>query len=198
MDAITAPPTRADVYPPDLSLAEARGLYFERSGLDPEYDVPWVKLRAGPVPLAFPNTPGRIRAVKLHDLHHVLCEYDTSWTGEAEIAAWELASGCHGFPAAWVLNFAAFSIGLAIAPARTWRAFARGRRSRNLYREEGHLRDALLRETVGATRERLRIESGAPRAESGDRAAFAAWCAGAALYAAFWAALVVAAAFALF
>jgi len=188
--AVASPPTRADAYAPHLSLAEARALYFERSGLDPEYDVPWVKLRAGPVPLAFPNTPGRIRAVKLHDLHHVLCGYDTSWTGEAEIAAWELASGCHGFPAAWVLNFAAFAIGLAIAPARTWRAFARGRRSRNLYRTEGALRDALLGETVGAMRERLGLSGDVHHPDGADRRAFAAWCAGALVYALAWAAFV--------
>lgn len=180
------------MYPPTLSLAEARDLYFERSGLSPDYDVPWVKLRIGPVPFGFPNTKGRIRAVKLHDLHHVVCDYDTSWTGEAEIAAWELASGCGAFAAAWVLNFAAFAIGLAIAPARTWRAFARGHRSRNLYLEAGELREELLQESVGAMRERLGIVAAPSRASAADRAVFALWVAGALLYASALPALVLA------
>jgi NADPH:quinone reductase-like Zn-dependent oxidoreductase len=32
--------------------------------------------------------------VKLHDIHHVLTGYDTTWRGKAEIGAWEIASGC--------------------------------------------------------------------------------------------------------
>ena len=96
-----------------------------------------------------------MRAVKLHDLHHVLTGYPTSWTGEGEIGAWELASGCRNHWAAWYLNFSAALIGLLIAPRRVLSAFRRGRRERNLY--GGELSDALLEETVGAARARLGI-----------------------------------------
>lgn len=60
--------------------------------------------------------------------------YATTWTGEGEIAAWELGAGCGRYYAAWVLNLGAFAVGLVIAPRRTYRAFVRGRRSTTLYR----------------------------------------------------------------
>ncbi len=116
----------------------------------------WVVLRIAGLPmLAFPNTSQRVRSVRLHDLHHVLTGYDTSWTGEGEIGAWELASGCADHWAAWTLNSVAALIGLAIAPRRVLAAFRRGRRQRNLYAEEW--RDELLEETVGGARARLGI-----------------------------------------
>ena len=140
-----------------LTLREARAQYFLRAGFDERsYADRWVRLRVFGLPLlAFPNTAGRVRAVKLHDLHHVLTGYDTSWAGEGEIGAWELASGCRDHWAAWALNGSAALIGLLIAPGRVLRAFARGRRERNLYAQE--LSDALLGETLGALRARLGI-----------------------------------------
>jgi hypothetical protein len=138
-----------------LTLREARAQYFLRAGFDERsYTDRWVRLSVFGRPLlAFPNTAGRVRAVKLHDLHHVLTGYDTSWTGEGEIGAWELASGCRAHWAAWYLNFWAALIGLFVAPRRVLRAFARGRREHNLYGQE--LSDALLGESLGALRARL-------------------------------------------
>ena len=143
--------------PPSVTLREARARYFARAGFDERsYTERWVRLAVlGRPLLAFPNTAGRVRAVRLHDLHHVLTGYDTSWTGEGEIAAWELASSCRDHWAAWVLNASAALIGLLIAPRRVLRALARGRRERNLYDSE--YSDALLDETLGAMRARLGI-----------------------------------------
>jgi len=152
-------PARSDAagwrYAPSLTLRDARAQYFLRAGFDERsYSDRWVRLAVFGRPLlAFPNTAGRVRAVKLHDLHHVLTGYDTSWAGEAEIGAWELASGCRDHWAAWVLNAAASFIGLFVAPRRMLRALARGRRERNLYGVE--ISDALLGESVGAMRARL-------------------------------------------
>lgn len=146
-------------YPPTLPLREARALYFRDAGFaeDGGYGDKWVKLRLGRrFWVAFPNTKARVRSVKLHDLHHVLTGYDTSWIGEAEIGAWELASNCRDHWAAWVLNSGAFVIGLLIAPRRTCRAFVRGWRSRNLYATE--FDEALLERTVGEMRAELKID----------------------------------------
>jgi ubiquinone biosynthesis protein Coq4 len=114
-----------------------------------------VKLKVGPLPFAFPNTPARQAAVKLHDLHHVATGYDTTFTGEAEIAAWELAAGCGRYYAAWILNLGAMATGMLIAPRRTARAFRRGRRSKSLY--DRRFGNDLLAMTVGELRALLRI-----------------------------------------
>jgi hypothetical protein len=138
------------------TLREERARYFAANGFakDGGYSARWVALRLGCVPVAvLPNTAARVRAVRLHDLHHVLTGYATTWSGEAEIAAWELASGCGRYGAAWVLNGLALLYGLFLCPRRLAAAWRRGRRSRNLYHEGW--RDALLDETVGAARLRL-------------------------------------------
>lgn len=145
-------------YDGSLIIADARVTYFRNSGFaaDGGYGDKWVVLRAGRFPvLAFPNVPSRVRSVKLHDIHHILTEYDTNWTGEAEIGAWELASGCGRYLPAWVLNAGAVIIGLFIAPRRVVTAWARGKRSRNLY--EGVFTDELLTRTVRELRAELAI-----------------------------------------
>ena len=104
-------------YSDDSTLGVARQQYFALNGFDERsYADKWMRLRAGPISFYFPNTQARVRAVKLHDLQHILTEYDTNWIGEAEIGAWEIASGCGGYLAAWVLNLGAFGLGLALAP----------------------------------------------------------------------------------
>ena len=160
-------------YAPDLSMRTGREEYFARSGFDERsYTDRWVPLRAGPLRFGFPNTAARVRAVRLHDLHHVLTEYDTSWTGEAEIGAWEIASGCRDHYAAWLLNLGAMAIGLAIAPVRIYRAFVRGRHSRNLY--DTPFSERLLERRVGELRAELALDA-APAAATIDVAAFVAW-----------------------
>lgn len=139
------------------SLREARAQYFRKNGLgdDGGYSKSWVKVQVGPIPMWFPNTEARRRAVWLHDLHHILTGYGTCWVGEAEIAAWELGSGCGDYYAAWLLNAAAVIIGVFIAPRRVWRAFTRGRHSISLYNL--NVDEHCLDETVDSVRKRLRI-----------------------------------------
>jgi hypothetical protein len=157
-----------------LSLHAARERYFQASGFDASsYEARWVRLQAGPLPLFLPNTRARVRAVKRHDLHHVLTGYATSWTGEAEIAAWELASGCGRYTAAWILNLFALAIGLVIAPGACWRAFLRGRHSGNFYREGPEPGEALLARRVGALRAELGLEDAPQAPRASDRLAFA-------------------------
>jgi hypothetical protein len=147
-------------YSDSMSLFQARAEYFRENGFgeDGGYARKWVKVRLGPVPVWFPNTKARRAALLPHDLHHVATGYDTTLVGEAEIGAWELASGCRHYYAAWVLNMGAVAIGLLIAPRQVWRAFLRGRRCRNLY---GLGVDASWRDdTVGRLRQRLGLRHG--------------------------------------
>ena len=144
------------IYPDSLTVKEARARYFANNHLSTDgYRTRWVKLKAGPIPIYFPNSRARVRAVQLHDLHHVATEYETTWTGEAEIGAWELAAGCGKHLPAWILNGCAMVIGFVIAPRRTVRAFQRGRRSRTLY--DGEFHEDYLEMTVGKLRERLGV-----------------------------------------
>lgn len=161
-------------YADDTPMGAARAAYFAANGfVAGGYDDAWVKLHAGPIPIYFPNSPARVRAVRLHDLHHVLTGYDTTWTGEGEIAAWEIASSCADHYAAWLLNLEAMAVGLAIAPGATYDAFIRGRHSRNLYRTP--FDDSLLQPTVGAMRRQLGLGATAPAGDAADRFAFFLW-----------------------
>ena len=112
----------------------------------------------GPVPFPFPNTAGRVRAVRFHDLHHIVTGYQTTTVGEFEIAAWEIAAGCHDFHAAWVINLGGLFAGTLVAPRRVFRAFVRGLHSETLY---GRELDGLLDSTVGEVRRLSGAEEGA-------------------------------------
>jgi hypothetical protein len=160
------------VYADSQTVAAAREQYFRDNNLSATgYTDRWVKLKLGPLPIAFPNTAARKAAVRLHDLHHVATGYATTWTGEAEIAAWEIAAGCGRYWAAWGLNLGAFGVGLLIAPRRTFRAFVRGRHARSLYRRA--FGDDLLALTVGDLRRQLGLAEPTPAANAGDVASFA-------------------------
>jgi len=164
-----------DVYEDSLSLREARQRYFAANefGTDGGYGAAWVPVKVGPIPVRIPNTKSRVRAVRFHDLHHVLTGYRTTFRGEAEIGAWEVASGCADHHAAWVLNLSAIGIGLLFAAGDVWRAFLRGRRSGNLYRAT--FDDALLARRLGDVRRELRLADPPGPARASDCTAFAAW-----------------------
>jgi hypothetical protein len=174
-------------YPDSLTLAEARSLFFARSGLgdDGGYTARWVRVETKPWPVYFPNTACRVEAAKLHDLHHVALEYETDWAGEAEIAAWEIASGCgrHGW--AWLLNLGGFTVGLALFPRRLYRAFIRGRHCANLYRN-GFPESELPNKTLEWLRTQLGANERARQATVSDRLAFAFWCVAGPAYHAAW------------
>jgi hypothetical protein len=161
-------------YDESMTMLDARRRYFDDNGFDDSYGERWVKLKAGPIPLYFPNAEGRRRAVKLHDLHHIVTGYQTTWTGESEIGAWEIASGCGHFTWAWGLNLSALAIGLFVAPGAAFRAFVRGRHTANLY-HHGEFRDAILGRSVGELRRDLRLDQPAPTARAADVVAFGGW-----------------------
>ena len=167
-------------FPPELTLGEARARLFASSGFAPDggYQDAWVKLKLWRIPFAFPNTEGRRRAVRFHDLHHVLTEYRTDWRGEFEIAAWEIAGGIRRYWEAWLLDLLGFACGLLVFPRSVYRAFMRGRRSRNLYFDEWD--EKILARRVGEVRARLGLDSTdseAARPTSEDRRAFLFWSA---------------------
>lgn len=158
-----------------LTLGAARARLFALGGLgdDGGYGDAWVVLKLWRVPLAFPNTEGRRRAVRFHDLHHVLTEYPTTWRGEFEIAAWEVASGVRRYWVGWLLDLLGFACGLVVFPRAVYRAFVRGRHSTNLYGDAWD--ESILARRVGEVRRRLKLDGEDARATRDDRVAFAFW-----------------------
>lgn len=145
-------------YPDHLTCADARRLYFAANNLSEEgYTERWVRIKIGPLPLIVPNSRARVRALRLHDLHHIATGYGTDLRGEAEQSAWELGAGCGRHWFAWAINLGGVALGAVLAPRRTWRAFRRGRRSNTLYR--GEFDDRLLEASVGSLRRALGLET---------------------------------------
>lgn len=82
----------------------------------------------------FPRVGFR-QGLPAHDTHHMLNGYPTSWVGECETAAWELASGgCGRHLIYWIDRFFFLAIAPVIAPLRSARAWQRGWGQHNLYR----------------------------------------------------------------
>jgi hypothetical protein len=145
------------VYDDDLLVKEAREQYFKRSGFDEtSYSTNWVRFGIGPLAFYIPNLPARKRAAPLHDLHHIATGYDTTWAGEAEVSAWELASGgCGRHTIAWLFVLSGALLGCFISPRRVVRAWNRGTGSRNLFDRE--FSEEILSQTVGSLRSQLQI-----------------------------------------
>lgn len=166
-------------YEPELDLRAARAAYFQYNhfGDDGGYNAKWVIVtRVGPIPVGFPNSAARVEAVRFHDLHHLVTGYDTDLLGEAEIGAWEVASGCAGFLVAWGLNGLAMTYGMLLGPRRVFAAFVRGRHSRNFYKEP--FNDQLLARRLGDAADDLGTTAAPPPATLKDRLLFAAWITG--------------------
>src|SRR5688500_14785104 len=126
------------IHSPQMTLRDARAEYFRLSnfGDDGGYEERWIKVKVWRVPIWVPNTKGRVAAVKVHDVHHVLTAYPTTWRGEAEISAWEVGSGgLRHYYAGWVLDLMNIAQGLVVNPRGVYRGFMRGRSSRNLFSE---------------------------------------------------------------
>jgi hypothetical protein len=157
-----------------LTLREARDAYLDENGFSTAaYTDKFVHFKFGPLYLAFPSTKTRRAAIPFHDLHHVLTGYKATPIGEGEIGAWEVATGCRRLWAGWVLNLFAMGFAMPFAPRRVYRAFVRGRHSRNLY--GGEYTDALLATKLEEARSEVGLSEAAPAATLRDRLAFAFW-----------------------
>lgn len=142
-----------------LLAARAEHYALNAFGEDGGASRAWDEAQFGPIPYAVPNPPARVRALQVHDFHHVLTGYATDWRSESLISAWELGSGGAGrYVYAWLISLFGFAIGMLALPRATARAFRRGRAGRNLYAEpelgSWHERG------VAEARERLSVASG--------------------------------------
>jgi hypothetical protein len=83
----------------------------------------------------FPNFDARRKAVFKHDVHHIVTGYTSTFNGETEISAWEIASGCRHYWAAFLLDLHGMSIGALYYLPGIYKAFVKGRRTKNLYND---------------------------------------------------------------
>lgn len=145
-----------EIYDQQLTVRAALAQLFKRFGFsDDAYTAKWFALYIGKRPIVYlPNIPSRVRVARFHDIHHVLTGYPANWRGEAEIGAWELATGCRTSFVAWFLNGGAVMVGMLLWPKAVWAAFLRGRRTKtNLYHDFQY--DPLLDMEVVALRQAI-------------------------------------------
>lgn len=101
------------------------------------------------IALYFPNFAARRKAIFKHDVHHIVTGYTSTFKGETEIGAWEIASGCRHYWVAFVLDMSAVMIGILFNPLGVYKAFVKGRRTRNLYSDsmtDAQIMDMTVRE----------------------------------------------------
>jgi len=112
----------------------AENLVKDGAGREDWYAGSWFYTTLFGVKVPILPRVGFRRGLPAHDTHHMLNDYDTSWAGECETAAWELASGgCGPHVAYWIDRLLFIAIALVMAPARTLRAWRRGWGQHNLY-----------------------------------------------------------------
>lgn len=91
--------------------------------------------RVGPLRLRFPNFAWRRRALRAHDLHHLMAGYPMTIRGEFQMAAWELGAGRYPHWGATLFCAPLIAVGFLWSPARMFRAYRRGLTSASLYPE---------------------------------------------------------------
>ena len=112
------------------------------------YDDDWIYTRIGEKRIPFLPVLGQHDALMLHDLHHLVAGYDTSFRGEMEVAAWEIGSGgCANRYVFWIDRLFTATLGILLAPIACARAFLRGKQQCNLYRFDANT--ALRMELAG-------------------------------------------------
>ncbi len=128
-------------------------------GKDGGINEPYVKIELyKSLAIYFPNFDSRRKAVLKHDIHHILTGYTSALKGETEISAWELASGCSNYLAAFVINLHGFMLGVPFNLRGIFNAFVKGRRTKNLYSDQ-FPNEIALDMKVGELRKLLLLDS---------------------------------------
>ena len=144
------------------TVREGRDAYLAENGFTLEsYEQSWVKVAFPGFTVSIPNPPTRQRAVRWHDLHHVVTRFGTDNTGEGEVSAWELRRGLRGLgPYVGAIVLGGTALGLLIAPRRTLRAWINsGAGHTNLFARELGDYEAVLAMTIAELRELLHVPS---------------------------------------
>lgn len=144
-----------EVYDENMLIKDALILLFDRFHIPANaYTAKTFIIWIGKIPIHIPNIPARVKIARYHDVHHIITGYPANWKGEAEIGAWEIATGCRTSFIAWFLNGGAVMVGLCTHPKAVLKAFQRGRKTHtNLYHNFDY--DSLLSMTVKEVRKEV-------------------------------------------
>lgn len=163
-------------YSDGLKVRDALQSYFAKYHFaEGGYRKKYFTIKLGPLYIPFPNIKARVDAVKIHDIHHIVTGYNADYKGEAEIGAWEIASGCGKYWVAWILNLGSFIIGMLFYQRALLQAFLDGRKVKNSLYYNTIYNDALLDQSVGELRNKIGIPSSEKNATY-DYWMFALWC----------------------
>lgn len=164
------------MYSDSLKVKDALQIYFSQYHFkDGGYNKKWFTIKLGPLYIPLPNIKARVDAVKFHDIHHIITEYNANYKGEAEIGAWEIASGCGKYWVAWILNLGPFIIGMLFFQRPLLKAFLDGRLAKiNLYHGTIY-NDELLNKTVGEMRNEILFQT-SNKNSAKNYLLFAWWC----------------------
>ena len=144
-----------EVYDDNMLMKEALAEFFRRFEIPSDaYTAKKFTIWVGKFPIYVPNTSARVKIARYHDLHHIITGYPANWRGEAEIGAWEIATGCRTSFIAWFLNSGAVLVGLFTHPKAVIDAFRRGRNTKtNLYHDFDY--ESLLKMPVKEVRDKI-------------------------------------------
>ena len=164
------------LYGENLKIKDALQIYFsEYHFKDGGYADKYFKIKLWRLYIPVPNIKARVDAVKIHDIHHLVTEYNALYKGEVEIGAWEIASGCGRYWVAWILNLSSFFIGILFYRRSLLKGFMDGRHAlTNLYSHSIY-NDELLNRTVGELRNEILPCSNSENSLM-DYLHFTAWC----------------------
>lgn len=129
-----------------LTVREQLDEFYKKYYLGKEGGLaaPYVKIDLTPkLHLYFPNFDARRKAVVRHDIHHLITEYPADIKGESEISAWEIASGCKKYWAAFLIDISGVMVGIPFNLWNVLKAFSRGRRTKNMYHDHIPMEEAL-------------------------------------------------------
>jgi hypothetical protein len=163
-------------YTDSLTIKDALQVYFSHYHFkDGGYADKYFKIKFGRLFIPVPNIKARVEAVKFHDVHHLVTEYNAQYKGEVEIGAWEIASGCGKYWVAWILNLSSFFIGVLLYQRSLFSGFMEGRHAKtNLYSHSVY-NDVLLNKTVGELRREI-LPSAHSENSIIDYVLFFLWC----------------------
>lgn len=139
------------------TLKQALDQHLKKLGTtEASYTDRWYWMRIPPFSIPVFNFKARQKGIKFHDLHHVLTGYKPNFLGEAEISAWEMASGWGNHPFAIFYALLAIPTGMLISPRAVLKAFLKGKRNKNLYQEKEL--NSWMELTVEQARKKLKID----------------------------------------